>query len=117
MGNDAVYKRWLFFINLHIGEETSKKSSDIFDVIDSRVFSGNDGRYLSAEAKRTGRSRFCIPFNRQELADYLSVKRSVMPAELSKLRDDGILRFHKNQSVSMIPLALMIRRTAIFSPQ
>ena len=36
--------------------------------------------YLSAEAKKAGSSRFCIPFNRQELADYLSVERSAMLA-------------------------------------
>lgn len=53
--------------------------------------------YLSAEAKKSGSSHFCIPFNRQELADYLSVERSAMSAELSKLRDDGVLKFHKNQ--------------------
>jgi len=53
--------------------------------------------YLSAEAKKAGSSHFCIPFNRQELADYLSVERSAMSAELSKLRDDGVLSFHKNQ--------------------
>ncbi|NCB45323.1 MAG: Crp/Fnr family transcriptional regulator [Clostridia bacterium] len=53
--------------------------------------------YLSVEAKKAGSSRFCIPFNRQELADYLSVERSAMSAELSKLRDDNILNFHKNQ--------------------
>lgn len=53
--------------------------------------------YLSAEAKKTGSGRFCIPFNRQELADYLAVDRSAMSAELSKLRDDGILRYHKNR--------------------
>ena len=53
--------------------------------------------YLSAIAREAGNSRFSIPFNRQELADYLSVERSAMSAELSKLRNDGILRFHKNQ--------------------
>lgn len=53
--------------------------------------------YLSAEAKRAGSSRFAIPFNRQELADYLSVERSAMSAELSRLRDGGVLEFHKNQ--------------------
>jgi CRP-like cAMP-binding protein len=52
--------------------------------------------YLSVEATKVGSSRFSIPFNRQELADYLSVDRSAMSAELSKLRDDGILNFHKN---------------------
>jgi CRP-like cAMP-binding protein len=53
--------------------------------------------YLSAEAKKVGSSQFKIPFNRQELADYLSVDRSAMSAELSKLRNDGVLSFHKNQ--------------------
>lgn len=53
--------------------------------------------YLSFEAKRAECSHFSIPFNRQELADYLSVERSAMSAELSKLRNDGVLTFHKNQ--------------------
>lgn len=53
--------------------------------------------YLSLEAKKAGDSHFSIPFNRQELADYLFVDRSAMSAELSKLRDDGILKFDKNR--------------------
>lgn len=53
--------------------------------------------YLAAEAKKNGNSRFSIPLNRQELADYLAVERSAMSAELSKLRNDGMLNFHKNQ--------------------
>lgn len=53
--------------------------------------------YLSAEAKKAGDSQFSIPFNRQELADYLSVDRSAMSAELSKLRDDGVLNYRKNK--------------------
>ncbi|GHV37380.1 Crp/Fnr family transcriptional regulator [Synergistales bacterium] len=52
--------------------------------------------FLSAQAKRKGGNSFEIPFDRQELADYLSVDRSAMSASLSKMRDDGILRFHKN---------------------
>lgn len=52
--------------------------------------------YLSSEAKKADSSHFTIPFNRQELADYLCVERSAMSAELSKLRDNGILNFHKN---------------------
>lgn len=53
--------------------------------------------YLSAEAKKAENSHFSIAFNRQELADYLSVERSAMSAELSKLRNDGVLKFHKNK--------------------
>jgi len=52
--------------------------------------------YLSSEAQKAGSNRFSIPFNRQELADYLSVDRSAMSAELSKLRKEGILNYNKN---------------------
>ncbi len=53
--------------------------------------------YLSFQAQKAGGGSFSIPFNRQELADYLFVDRSAMSAELSKLRDDGVLKFDKNR--------------------
>lgn len=52
--------------------------------------------YLMTMSKTKGSDTFTIPFNRQELADYLSVDRSAMSNELSKLRDDNILKFEKN---------------------
>ena len=52
--------------------------------------------YLSEEAKRQQSASFDIPFNRQQLADYLSVDRSAMSAELSKMRNEGLLEFRKN---------------------
>ena len=52
--------------------------------------------YLSMESKKANAPTFTIPFNRQQLADYLSVDRSAMSNELCKLRDEGILQFHKN---------------------
>ena len=55
--------------------------------------------YLSSEAKKAGNKSFTIPYNRQELADYLSVDRSAMSAELCKLRDKGILEFDKNKFI------------------
>ena len=53
--------------------------------------------YLSEEAKRQNSASFVIPFNRQQLADYLSVDRSAMSNELCKMRDEGLLSFEKNQ--------------------
>lgn len=52
--------------------------------------------YLSAEAQRQGRSRFSIPFNRQQLADYLSVDRSAMSAELSRMRKEGLVDYSRS---------------------
>ncbi len=53
--------------------------------------------YLSSEAIKTGAAFFNIPFNRQQLADYLSVDRSALSNELSKMRAEGILSFEKNR--------------------
>lgn len=53
--------------------------------------------YLSAEAERAGKPSFSIPFNRQELADFLAVDRSAMSAALCRLRDEGVLEFSKNR--------------------
>lgn len=52
--------------------------------------------YLSAQARRAGGSQFDIPFNRQELADFLSVDRSALSRELGKMKREGILDYRKN---------------------
>ncbi|MDR2158660.1 MAG: Crp/Fnr family transcriptional regulator [Treponema sp.] len=53
--------------------------------------------YLSSQALKIGNDSFEIPFNRQELADYLAVDRSAMSSELGRMRDEGLLDFHKNR--------------------
>jgi CRP-like cAMP-binding protein len=52
--------------------------------------------YLSAQARASGNSGFDIPFNREELAEFLSVDRSAMSSELGRMRTDGLLTFRKN---------------------
>ncbi len=52
--------------------------------------------YLSAESMKVGSSSFQIPFNRQQLAEYLAVDRSAMSMELSKLQQEGFLTYQKN---------------------
>ncbi len=52
--------------------------------------------FLSRQAIRLGKQQFEIPFNRQQLADYLSVDRSAMTVELGKLKREGIIDFQKN---------------------
>lgn len=53
--------------------------------------------YLSAEARLTEKCQFSIPFSRQELADYLSVDRSALSKELSKMKGEGLLDYHLNR--------------------
>jgi CRP-like cAMP-binding protein len=62
----------------------------------SKSIRGRLVSYLSEQAKRSGSRRFTIPFNRQELADYLGVDRSALSSELSRMQKDGLLTYHKN---------------------
>ena len=55
--------------------------------------------YFSAQAARCGRMAFEVPFNRQQMADYLNLDRSALSKELCKMRDEGLLEFDKNRFV------------------
>ena len=55
--------------------------------------------YLAICAKNVNSNSFDIPFDRQELADYLEVERSGLSAEISKLKKEGILDNQKNHFV------------------
>ena len=52
--------------------------------------------YLMLEAKNHSSDSFEIPFDRQELADYLEVERSGLSAEIGKMRREGIIESRKN---------------------
>ena len=53
--------------------------------------------YFTSLALKSNSNYFEIPFNKTELANYLSVDRSAMSTELSKMRDEGIIDFEKRQ--------------------
>lgn len=55
--------------------------------------------YLSAEAQRHGSAEFDIAFSRQQLADYLSVDRSGLSMELSRMQEEGLLEYRKKHFV------------------
>ena len=67
------------------------------EIITHRTTRGRLTSYLSAQAVKAGGSRFAIPFDRQQLADYLSVERSAMSAELSRMKSEGLLWTRKNE--------------------
>ena len=52
--------------------------------------------YLNEQCRKHNSRTFSIPFNRQQLADYLSVDRSAMCKELSHLRQEGLIEYQKN---------------------
>lgn len=55
--------------------------------------------YLTIQAKKADSDSFDIPFDRQELADYLEVDRSGLSTEISKLRREGIIENHRKHFI------------------
>ena len=71
--------------------------------LSSRIFSTTPktvrGRlltFLSGQAVKNGGTDFTVPFDRQQMADYLNLDRSALSKELGKMRDEGMLEFRKN---------------------
>ena len=52
--------------------------------------------YLNARMLRKGSNEFDIPFDRQQLADYLNLERSALSKELGKMQREGLLSVRKN---------------------
>lgn len=94
----------LFFILSHKNRELMQKISHI----SRRTTREKLISYLSEESRRQNNSSFKIPFNRQQLADYLSVDRSAMSNELCKMRDEGLLNFEKSHFELLFPTSELL---------
>lgn len=55
--------------------------------------------YLSYESSVQGKKQIAIPFNRQELADFLATDRSALSKELSSMQADGLIEYRKNSFI------------------
>ena len=51
--------------------------------------------FLLSEAAIHGSDEFTIPYDRQELADFLGVERSAMSTVIGQLRDDGFIKVNR----------------------
>lgn len=52
--------------------------------------------YLNTRTQMEGSREFDIPFNRQQLADYLGVDRSALSAVISSLARQGVIKVHRS---------------------
>ncbi len=54
-------------------------------------------KYLTAQSLRAGSPHFTVPFDREAMANYLCLNRSVLSHTLKELERDGVLTFRKDQ--------------------
>lgn len=69
------------------------------EIISQRSIRSRLMEYLSQQAQLNGSNKFEIPYNRQQLADYLAVDRSALSTELGRMSKDGLIEFKKNKFV------------------
>lgn len=69
------------------------------EIISKRTTRDKLMTYLMQQAKKANSLSFDIPFNRQELADFLQVDRSGLSVQISQLCKEGTLRAQKNHFV------------------
>ena len=66
------------------------------DILSRRSTQDRLMAYLHAVAQREGAAEFAIPFDRQQLADFLCVERSALSAEISRLSKAGLIASRKH---------------------
>lgn len=58
--------------------------------------------YLSGLYLKNGSRTFVVPFDRQQMADYLNVERTALSKELGRMKRDGMLDWKKNSFTLLI---------------
>jgi len=59
--------------------------------------------YLNSMCLQKGSQTFDIPFDRQQLADYLNVERTALSKELGRMKKDGLISCRKNRFTLIEP--------------
>lgn len=96
---DNIWKEKFLMNLLEISAEKNlaltKRSLHLsFKTIRARVIS-----YLLDLQYKNGTNEFDIPFNRQQMADYLNVERTALSKELGKMQKEGLISFKKNHFI------------------
>ena len=81
-------------LGLIAGKNLSLQSR--MEIVGLRSIRAKVMRYLETNLPAQGRE-IVIPFNREELADFLCVERSALSHELAKMKKDGLIEYRKNR--------------------
>lgn len=93
--NCAFHTRMIYNLMRDLARKTLKYYKKT-EIVSARTTRDKLMTYLAITAKEVGSDSFEIPFDRQELADYLEVDRSGLSAEIGKLKKEGVLDCRKN---------------------
>lgn len=97
--NACAFHSRLVYNLLRIVAEKNLQFHSRLEIISQRTTRKRLLTYLEMAAREQGRGKITIPFDRQDLADYLGVDRSGLSAEIGRLRKEGILESRKREFI------------------
>lgn len=68
--------------------------------------------FLLQQSKQAGQSEFSVPMNREGMARYLNVSRPSMSRELGRMKDEGLITFHRN-SFEILDRSRLLREAGV----
>jgi CRP-like cAMP-binding protein len=76
------------------------------DYLSMKTLRGKIAAFLIEQAARAGALTFLLPMNRDELAGFLNVSRPALSREMARMRDEGLIDFHRSSIKVRDPAAL-----------
>lgn len=98
-GSDPDAKIKLTQTLLNICSKKNIRLSQKIMFTSSKTIRSRLNAYLSYQSKINDSMEFDIPFDRQQMADYLNLDRSAMSSELSRMAREGLLETKKNHFI------------------
>jgi len=94
--NSCAYHTKLIENMLELIANKNLQLQSRMEIISLKAVRAKVMRYLESFVPKQGRN-ITIPFNREEMADFLCVERSALSHELSKMKRDGLIEYKKNK--------------------
>jgi CRP-like cAMP-binding protein len=91
---------------LGIVSKKALKLSRKVEYLAIRSLRGKISTFLLEEYIRTGKDTFILSLKRNELADFLNVSRPSLSREMSRMKDEGVIDFHRN-SIKIIEVEVL----------
>ena len=81
---------------MRIALRRNRQLQQQLDIVSSRSLRARICRFLAWQQEAHRSTRFTVDYSRAELAEFLNADRSALSRELSRMRDDGLIDFHRN---------------------
>jgi len=95
-GIDASLKEAVLANTVDLLTQRTRKNFERMEILEQNSIRQRILLYLKVMSRRKEKNQFVVCMNREEMAAYLSVNRSALSSELGKMRDEGLIDYHKN---------------------